>query len=164
MKSTLKPLAACLVSAMLLTVAVPTYASEHGCTVLLCLAGNWKSIGECQGPVKKLFKDLAKGRAFPTCDMSDGNNDGNNYATKGSDPIEDCPVGMVATPGLKQGYGGPYKECTSEKPVCTTQQTYMGPKEVCEFQRYEQKTWRKEPNWIDVYVDGKKTNRVWWGY
>ncbi len=49
-------------------------ASDHGCQVLLCMAnpaGPMK-IGECVPPMKKLFKDLAKGKVFPTCSFSSG--------------------------------------------------------------------------------------------
>lgn len=49
-------------------------ASDHGCQVLLCLAnpaGPMK-LGECVPPIKKLFKDLAKGKVFPSCNFSSG--------------------------------------------------------------------------------------------
>jgi hypothetical protein len=35
--------------------------------VLLCLAGNWRSISQCVPPVRKALRDLALGRAFPVC-------------------------------------------------------------------------------------------------
>ncbi len=43
--------------------------SNDGCTVLLCLAGNWRQIGQCVPPVQQALRDLARGRAWPTCDM-----------------------------------------------------------------------------------------------
>lgn len=48
----------------------PAHASEYGCKVLLCLAAVGGTPGECQPPLKQLWKDLAKGRPFPTCDMA----------------------------------------------------------------------------------------------
>src|SRR5438132_12016704 len=46
--------------------AVPARAVD-GCTVLLCLAGPWQSIGECVAPVEQLFADLWNGDPFPGC-------------------------------------------------------------------------------------------------
>jgi hypothetical protein len=66
--------------------AAPAYAVD-GCKLLLCLAGNWKNIGACSGTVLQAFKDMAKGKPFPTCAMSGaGNAAGNTWADKGSCP------------------------------------------------------------------------------
>ena len=40
-----------------------------GCTLLLCMAGNWMSIGQCVPPVRQALRDLLRGRAWPTCGM-----------------------------------------------------------------------------------------------
>lgn len=46
-----------------------------GCVVLLCLAApSWRSIPECVPPIRQLFKDLLRGKAFPTCAMSGAGN------------------------------------------------------------------------------------------
>lgn len=59
-----------------------------GCTVLLCLAGNWSKIQECVPPVTEALNDLAQGDAFPECEMSGpGNSAGNTYVTE---PL--CPL------------------------------------------------------------------------
>jgi hypothetical protein len=58
-----------LLAASLVASCAPTFAVD-GCTVLLCLAGNWGRIDQCKPPVRKLFKDLAKGRAFPRCSFA----------------------------------------------------------------------------------------------
>jgi hypothetical protein len=53
---------------------IPARAVD-GCLVLLCLAApSWKAIPQCVPPVKQLFKDLAKGKPFPTCSMSGAGN------------------------------------------------------------------------------------------
>jgi hypothetical protein len=50
-----------------------------GCQVLLCLAApSWKSIPQCVPPVQQVFKDLAKGKPFPTCKMSGAGNEANH--------------------------------------------------------------------------------------
>lgn len=46
--------------------------AADGCTVLLCLAGNWSAIPACVPPVRQVLRDLARGRGFPTCAMSGG--------------------------------------------------------------------------------------------
>jgi hypothetical protein len=53
-----------------------------GCLVLLCLAApSWSAIPQCVSPVRQLFRDLARGRPFPTCAMSGaGNSAGNHWA------------------------------------------------------------------------------------
>lgn len=46
-----------------------TSGGVYGCAVVLCLANpnGWGSVSECKPPIKKLFKDLAKGKSFPSC-------------------------------------------------------------------------------------------------
>lgn len=48
--------------------ALPTIASasDFGCQALLCFAGG-KNVSECQPTIKKVLKDLAKGKSFPSC-------------------------------------------------------------------------------------------------
>jgi hypothetical protein len=55
--------------------AVPARAVD-GCTVLLCLAGPWQSIGECIAPVEQLFSDLWNGAPFPSCNLANAPNAG----------------------------------------------------------------------------------------
>jgi hypothetical protein len=58
--------AAWLLAIALSGVSLPTRASE-ACTVLLCLAGNWRSIDQCVPPVRRLLRNLVLGRSFPIC-------------------------------------------------------------------------------------------------
>ena len=46
---------------------------EWGCTCLLCLANpnGWKSVNECVPPVKRLFRELRKGKPLPKCPQAD---------------------------------------------------------------------------------------------
>ncbi|MGD9569839.1 MAG: hypothetical protein AB7V48_16260 [Sedimentibacter sp.] len=41
-------------------------ASDYGCEALLCFAGG-KNVSECQPTIKRVLKDLAKGKGFPHC-------------------------------------------------------------------------------------------------
>lgn len=78
------------------------HASEYGCTVLLCLAnpkGPMKASG-CKKPIKKLFKDLARGKSFPSCDLSSGPQGSAqpnpSWAESGVNRYDDCPKGTTA--------------------------------------------------------------------
>lgn len=57
-----------------------------GCTVLLCLAGNWRSIGACVPSVRQALRDLALGRLWPQCGMGGSSGAGNQYVAP-----EQCP-------------------------------------------------------------------------
>jgi len=60
-----------------LNVNCPAARAVDGCTVLLCLAApSWSAIPQCVPPIRQLFRDLALGRSFPVCKMSDGGNRG----------------------------------------------------------------------------------------
>ena len=70
-----------------------------GCTVLLCLAApSWRSIPECVPPIRQLLRDLALGRAFPTCAMSGA---GNSASHAWSSAPDFCP------PQYTRIYDGP---------------------------------------------------------
>lgn len=54
--------------------ATPAKADNWGCEVLLCLSNpaGPTAVGACVPPITRLWKHLAKGHAFPTCDMGAG--------------------------------------------------------------------------------------------
>lgn len=93
-----------LVASLVLGAAASAQASEYGCKVLLCLSnpasnGGPKGVAECVPPINQLYRDLRKGRAFPRCDLADGNN-GANYARVVFDPYDPCPSSLQpAMPG-----------------------------------------------------------------
>lgn len=50
-----------------------------GCLVMLCFAApSWRSIPQCVPPIKQVLRDLARGKAFPTCSMAGGGNSANH--------------------------------------------------------------------------------------
>jgi hypothetical protein len=53
--------------AMALMSAAPAARASEACTVLLCLAGNWRSIEQCVPPVRRMLRNLLLGRSFPIC-------------------------------------------------------------------------------------------------
>lgn len=56
------------------------HADDWACEVVLCLANpqGATAVTECVPPIKKLWRELAKGHAFPTCNMNSGDASGNS--------------------------------------------------------------------------------------
>lgn len=52
-------------------VSSSAFASNFGCEALLCFAGG-KNVAECQPTIKKVLRDLSKGRGFPHCSLVSG--------------------------------------------------------------------------------------------
>ena len=73
---------------LLLGVSAPARAVD-GCVILLCLAGSWSSIPQCVGPVRQLFRDLARGKPFPTCAMARGPGGSRALAERATE--QNCP-------------------------------------------------------------------------
>jgi hypothetical protein len=70
----------------------PAHAVD-GCLVLLCLAApSWKAIPQCVPPVQQLLKDLAKGKPFPSCNMSGA---GNTASNQGASAPDFCPAQYI---------------------------------------------------------------------
>lgn len=65
--------------------------ADDGCTVVLCLAGNWKQIDQCVPPVKKALRDLARGLGLPSCDMASAGDSGSAGARNQMLIGETCP-------------------------------------------------------------------------
>ena len=74
-------------SAMLLT--SPVAIAADGCLVLLCFAApSWRAIPQCVPPIREVLRDLARGRAFPTCAMA---GPGNSASHQWSSAPGNCP-------------------------------------------------------------------------
>jgi hypothetical protein len=56
------------------------HADDWACEVVLCLANpaGAMAVSQCVPPIKKLYKELAKGHAFPTCNMNSTTSQGNS--------------------------------------------------------------------------------------
>ncbi|UVW30679.1 hypothetical protein [Massilia sp. H6] len=91
-------------------------ASDHGCTVLLCMANpaGPMAVMECVPPIKKLFRDLARGKAFPKCDMASAPDapGGKSWVQHGTSFYDQCPAGTTAldagTYAVRQGVSASY--------------------------------------------------------
>ena len=73
-------LAACsgLVLSLWLGLSAPAHAVD-GCKLLLCMAGNWKNIGQCEPTVRQALRDAARGRSWPACSMGGSSASANQY-------------------------------------------------------------------------------------
>jgi hypothetical protein len=72
--------------------SVAAHADDWGCTVVLCLANpkGPTAVSECVPPIKKLWSELAKGHAFPSCDMNSSGASGNSASHQWSSG-NNCP-------------------------------------------------------------------------
>jgi hypothetical protein len=68
-----------------MALSAPAHAVD-GCKVLLCMAGNWKNISQCEPPVREAMRDAARGRGWPSCSSAGGSGSGNQTVAP-----EQCP-------------------------------------------------------------------------
>jgi len=74
--------------------SIPTPSHDWGCEVLLCLANpnGPTAVAPCVPPIHRLWRELARGHAFPTCAMATGPN-GRSYAQPATSYYDRCPNG-----------------------------------------------------------------------
>lgn len=86
-------------------------ASDFGCEALLCFAGG-KNVSECQNTIKKVIKDMAKGKSFPHCSFvgaSSSINQNSAVGTRTYNEVSPRPVCRDGqTRGTRMGIGGMY--------------------------------------------------------
>jgi hypothetical protein len=78
-----------LLCAAALGMVAPAAHAVDGCLVLLCFAApSWRAIPQCVPPIRQVLRDLARGRAFPTCGMA---GPGNSASHAWASPPGFCP-------------------------------------------------------------------------
>ena len=65
--------------------STPAHAVDS-CKVLLCMAGNWKNISQCEPTVRQALRDVARGRGWPQCGMGGNSGTANQYLSP-----DQCP-------------------------------------------------------------------------
>lgn len=91
--------------ALSLLASTAAHAAD-GCLVLLCFAApSWRSIPECVPPIRQVFRDLARGKAFPSCDMAGA---GNSATHAWAAAPAFCPPQYTQ---VLDGEGGPFYLC-----------------------------------------------------
>jgi hypothetical protein len=75
---------------------IPQGTHDWGCEVLLCLSNpaGPMAVAECVPPIRRLWRELARGHAFPTCAMATGPA-GRSYARPTYGYYERCPEGTT---------------------------------------------------------------------
>ncbi|WUR13795.1 hypothetical protein E7V67_001435 [[Empedobacter] haloabium] len=168
-------------------------ASEHGCKVLLCLANprGPMDAAACVEPIRKLYRDLARGRAFPSCDMASapqGTAPSRSWAQYGVSFYDPCPPGTstlaqgaLAADGATNVYTGtgdggdgygydhsslPAKVCvgrpTGETWVNLGQGDGMSTVAVTTYDNIVVMQPVAQPYHADIYIDSNFSHRVRW--
>lgn len=139
---------AATLSALLIAAPAPALAAD-GCTVLLCLAGNWRNISQCVPPVRQALRDLMLGRGFPVC----------GFASAPSYSITLPASGSAAGTGVPAPTAPASSQATlrwAESDFCPPQYRTIVEGEststsLCAF-----------AGAIEVTIGGQLWNRTWW--
>lgn len=135
----------------------PAHAVD-GCKVLMCLAGNWKQIESCQPDVHQALHDVAKGRGWPSCSMS------NSSASSSTNDVAQNPSSSAPTAqALAAAQAG------SDVVTATEHQWASAPGNCPEQYLLQIDMTDGGPIYtcrcngvINVWVAGKLWSRVWW--
>jgi hypothetical protein len=106
--------------------AIPTPTHDWGCEVLLCLANpnGPTAVAPCVPPIQRLWRELARGHAFPSCSMATGPG-GRSYAQPVSSYYDRCPNGMSElAPGQVAELAGPMRPTSAPTTRSGTSTTY----------------------------------------
>jgi len=164
-------------SALVLSVGA-CRADDWGCQVLLCLAnpGGATQYAECVPPITKLWDELRKGHAFPTC---------SGVGFTASKPVYQpysCPAGYVlatrvpvaqgiAGQALAEGQAQEIACLAVERPKCRPDGTHQSAsvwslgngEALCadSAETVVPATVNPQPNYVDVTIEGRGTQRIW---
>lgn len=149
-----------------LALALPSVgsASEFGCQVFLCLGSKGK-VSECDPILNKLYKSLAKGKPWPTCEEAE---ESGGQLVRGVEYYEPCAAGydMLEYRGGEDGSYYPIAPSSQggwgNDRVCQKLAGYQKDSEGYEYPVYEvyPAQRRAEPYWAEISVDGY-TNRTY---
>lgn len=131
----------------------PAAASE-GCTVLLCLAGNWRNISACVPPVRKALRNLALGRSFPFCALASPSFSVDATAQTSNVSADGSQSNTLTAPEAQRSQNATLRWSSAD--FCPAQ--YLSSYELesgtaynCDF-----------TGAIEVTIGGQLWNRTWW--
>jgi len=111
-----------LAAVSLIAAMSPVHADDWGCEVLLCLANPAGPLAAaaCVPPIKKLWRELARGHAFPTCLTAHTSNQ--TYTRYDTATTRNCPPAYLYYAGahgteLRCALGGVVTTVVEGKPV-----------------------------------------------
>ncbi len=106
--------------------SIPSPTRDWGCEVLLCLANpnGPTAVAQCVPPIQRLWRELARGRTFPSCAMASGPN-GRSYAQLANRRYDPCPAGTGdLAPGQFAELNAPMRSATAPTTRSGTVTTY----------------------------------------
>ncbi len=106
----------------------PAHADQWGCEVLLCLSNpaGPTAVAECKPPIHRLWRHLARGHSFPSCEMARGPN-GASYAKRGFSYYDSCPAGtQPLASGEQAARAGSVRTVGARSIYGTSGATYVG--------------------------------------
>ena len=141
---------AAFLSALVFTAAPASARAADGCTVLLCLAGNWRNISQCVPPVRQALRDLMLGRGFPVCGFASAPSysitlpASSGAAAANGVPAPTVPASSQATLRWAEGDFCPpqYRTIIEGESTSTSLCAFAGA--------------------IEVTIGGQLWNRTWW--
>lgn len=152
-------------------------ADDWGCQVILCISnpGGPTQYGECGPPIHKLWNELAKGHPFPTCKSV-----GVRTSPPGYEPYSCNPDHRLIR---RYGVRGQEASCISRSPqrvddifcsysddldpsthgvVTSASWRRLNGQLECFGHVTARPTLRERPQYMDVTVDGRVTQRIWY--
>jgi hypothetical protein len=150
------------------------------------------AVSECVSPIKKLYRNLARGKAFPSCDMASAPDApaAKSWAQHGVSRYDQCPSGTTAleagayavrgtssssyylgigdgdNPGSEGAGALPNKTCVGRLLGDTTLNVGEGEGMAASpagvFDQIVVIAPNAQPNYVDVYVDSAFSHRVRW--
>jgi len=136
-------------------------ASNYGCAALLCFAApmNPMSISECVPTVKRVFRDLFKGRGFPHCSMSSGGvlNTASTDVKVQQLGFPDCPADYISVPAGARVRAGSAPFIASEHSgikACGKRRILIWGQRNTTYV-FQELMWLPPKYQIDVFVDGQ---------
>lgn len=144
-------------------------ADDWGCQVILCLSnpGGPTQYAECRPPIEKLWRELARGRAFPSC---------SGVGFRASRPRYEpyyCDKGYRLS--VRYGDRGREASCVSTTLVSNGEcygdsgsglhssgWSWNGGTRQCRRSVTTRPHVRSKPRYVDVTIDGIGRQRVWY--
>ena len=107
--------------------SIPDGTHDWGCEVLLCLANpeGPMAVAPCVPPIERLWRELRRGHAFPSCAMASGPG-GHSYARPAYSYYDRCPEGTTELqPGVIAALSSPMSVAAAPATRAGTASSYV---------------------------------------
>ncbi|MEY9558877.1 hypothetical protein ABIA26_001218 [Sinorhizobium fredii] len=145
-------------------------ADDWGCEVILCLSnpGGATQYAPCRPPIHRLWRELARGHAFPTCSSVGFRasrpryepyscDEGFRLTTRSSDRGNEASCVSTAPQTVSNS------ECHYERAgsAISSRWDHLGGERQCRRYVTRRPKVRSKPHFVDVTIDGIGRQRVW---